>query len=254
MTSGHAAEHPHDDGPRFGGLHVPQPEFADDDGSADPDLAAALAHRAAGSGSVANVVAALHGRRLMVPLMAVLDSLDEPSAAQPAGPGEKDSHMATVSLVGSDGRRGLLAFTSVAAMAGWGPAARGIPASAQRVAASALDEGADAVLLDVAGPNPFALEGPALRAVAAGADWTPAWEDPEVRAAVAAALDGVAGLAGHRLVPGQAPAGEPVPDLLVLLLVEAPDVGGVAQAAADALAVDPVLARRCPGGVGLALG
>lgn len=233
---------------RFGGMTVPEPEFADDDGGPDPVLAAALAGYEAGSSSEADVVAALHGRRLMAPLMAVLDSVEEHEGAP--GPGEKDSHMATVSLVSPDGRRGLLAFTSVAALAAWDPAARGIPASAARVAAAALEEGADAVLLDLGGPVRFALSGGALAAVAAGADWLPAHLDPEVLRAVAGALAGLAALAGHDVLPGGPGSGD-----IVVVLAPAPgaDAAALARSAADALGTDPVLAGRCPGGVGLAL-
>ena len=89
--------------------------------------------------------------------------------------------MATVSLLNPDGRRGLLAFTSTATLAAWQSDARPVAATSQRVAQAALQEGADAVLLDVAGPVRFPIE----RARAA-ARWPPArpgppaHRDPEV--------------------------------------------------------------------------
>lgn len=253
MTHEHGAGERHRPGQqRFGGMQIPEPEFADDDGSADPRLAEALALHSLGEARLSDVVRALHGRRLMAPLMAVLDSVEDTVADGAPGPGEKDSHMATVSLVSPDGRRGLLAFTSVAAMAAWDPAARGIPASAQRVAGAALEEGADAVLLDLAGPVRLALQGDALRAVAERRDWMPVDEDPAVRAGVDEALAAVAGLAGHEvLAPAAAPAG---PDLLVVLTVDAganPET--VAARAAEALAVHPVLVARCPGGIAVGI-
>ncbi|MGD9955631.1 MAG: SseB family protein, partial [Candidatus Nanopelagicales bacterium] len=144
---GHGAGEQHRPGePRFGGMGIPEPEFADDDGVPDPVLADVLARHALGEARLSDVIRALHGKRLMAPLMAVLDSVMDGVEAGAPGPGEKDSHMATVSLVSPDGRRGLLAFTSVRAMAAWEPAARGIPASAARVAAAAIEEGADALL------------------------------------------------------------------------------------------------------------
>ena len=158
--------------------------------------------------------------------------------------------MATVSLLSPDGRRGLLAFTSVASMAAWDPAARGIPASAARVAGAALEEGADAVLLDLGGPVRLALQGEALHAVAEGRPFVPVPEDPAVLAAVAEALAGLAGLAGHEAAPAPPGAG----DLLVALVPEPDaDSDGVAVAAADRLACHPVLVEACPGGIAVGL-
>ncbi|MGI9197596.1 MAG: SseB family protein [Candidatus Nanopelagicales bacterium] len=128
----------------------------------DPGLAAAL-----DSGDGEQVMAALRaGARLLVPLVAVLDERDAQGA-------DKSSHMASVTLVQQDGRRGLLAFTSVQSMRAWDPAARPAPARAPDVARSALDDGADGVLVDIAGPVRFALDGIALRQVAEGAGLTP---------------------------------------------------------------------------------
>lgn len=235
---------------RFGGMTVPDPGFADDDGSPDPALAQVLALHALGEARLSDVVRALHGRRLMAPLVAVLDSVDDDVAAGAPGPGEKDSHMATVSLVSPDGRRGLLAFTSVAAMAAWDPAARGIPATAARVCAAALEEDADAVLLDLAGPVRLALTGPALAAVAEGRDWTPVNEDPAVLGAVAEALRGVGGADGHEVLAGPADG----PGLLVAVRpAPGADAGAVAAAASAALAEHPVLVVACPEGLALAL-
>lgn len=251
MGHGHGAgEHQRPGERRFGGMDIPEPEFADDDGTPDPELAEVLALHALGEARLSDVVRLLHGKRLMAPLMAVLDSVTDDVAAGAPGPGEKDSHMATVSLVSPDGRRGLLAFTSVASMVAWDPSARGIPASAARVAGAALEEGADAVLLDLGGPVRLALQGEALLAVAEGRPFVPVPEDPAVLAAVAEALAGLAGLAGHEAAPAPTGAG----DLLVALVPEpGADGAGVAAAAADRLAGHPVLVAACPGGIAIGL-
>jgi hypothetical protein len=247
-----AGEQPRPGEQRFAGMVIPEPEFADDDGSSDPTLAEALALHALGEAGLSDVVRALQGKRLMTPLMAVLDSVDDAVAAGAPGPGEKDSHMATVSLVSPDGRRGLLAFTSVAAMAAWDPAARGIPASAARVAGAALQEGADAVLLDLAGPIRLAVPGAALLALAEGGDWTPAHEDPAVLAAVAHALDGLGGVVAHEVV--ETPAGHGAADVLVVLTVaRGSDLDADAERAVAALEASDSLAGACPGGVAVAL-
>ena len=102
--------------------------FAGDDGRPDPRWEAAYAHPA-------DVEALLRaGVRLLVPIVAVLDEADAETGA------DKSSHMASVSLVQPDGRRGLLAFTGVESLARWDPAARPVPVTSHQVAAAALDD------------------------------------------------------------------------------------------------------------------
>jgi hypothetical protein len=236
-------EHP---AQRFGGVVVPEPEFADDDGTLEPALAAVLAAYDDGRASVRDVALVLTGSRLMTPLVAVLDDAEEsPDGLRQ----DKSSHMASVSLVAADGRRGLLAFSSVQAMAAWDPAARGIPAFGAKVAAGALEEGADAVLLDLAGPVQVALDGALLRALGTGSPLPLPYADPSVHEAVLEALSGLDGLAGVLL---EAPeAGEdPAPDLVVLVT---PASGGdpvaLAHAVAARLVAHPAVAAACPRGV-----
>jgi len=238
---------------RFGGMSVPDPQFAQDDGTVAPEVAEVLARYQAGRADDVDVVAVLAATRFMAPLVAVLDSVldaDDDHSAGP-GPGEKDSHMATVSLVSPDGRRGMLAFTSVQSMAAWDPDARGIPASAARVASAALEEGADAVLVDLGGPVRFALQGEALRAVAEGRPWTPAFADAAVRAAVVAALADLPGLSSADLVPP--PAGADVESCVLLACAPGVDADALAQGAAERLAASDEIARRVPGGLAVAV-
>jgi len=132
-------------------LEVPT-GFADDDGTVDAALADALESNDADA-----VLRALcSGARLLVPIVAVADDRDPDTGADTA------SHMASVSLVQEDGRRGLLAFTSLETLRRWDPAARPVPARAPDVARAAVEEGADGILVDSAGPVRFAVDGPAL--------------------------------------------------------------------------------------------
>lgn len=225
---------------RFAGVTVPDPAFADDDGSADPVVAEVLANRADGAASDRDLVHALLGRRLMVPLVAVLDEVEDVEGLAR----EKDSHMATVSLVGADGRAALLAFTSVRSMAAWDPAARGIPAYATTVARAAVDDGAAAVLLDLAGPARATITGRALEVLAGGEPWPPPYDDPLVQDAVAQVLSALEGVSDYEVLQGEGGA-----DLTVLVRADDDDqVAEVAAAVAQALAEDPVVADRCPGG------
>lgn len=141
---------------------IPDPGFPGDDGSADPAVAAALAAYAGGESDHATALEALRHSRLLVPVVAVLGSVEHVDAAVR----EKDSDMATVLLTRPDGRRGLLAFTSVDALAAWDPEARPVPVTAATAARAALQERADALVVDVAGPARFVVSGDDLDGVA----------------------------------------------------------------------------------------
>ncbi len=142
---------------------LPPPAFPDDDGRPDPRVAAALAAFDCGEGGAADVLAALAAGRLLVPVVAVLDEMSDGA--------EKASHMATVTTMGRDGRRGLLAFTCTEAMTRWNPEARPAPVPTRTAAEVALAERADALVIDLAGPVVFTVDAPDLRSLAAG--WRP---------------------------------------------------------------------------------
>ena len=112
--------------------------YRDDDGTADPMVRDVLA-----SGDGAAIAVALRESRLLVAVVARVDSADG---------SEKDSHMAVVSLVNERGERGMLAFTGMDSLTAWDPQARPVPADARTIAAAALADGAHAVVVDVAGP------------------------------------------------------------------------------------------------------
>ena len=83
---------------------------------------------------------------------------------------DKTSDMATALLTGRDGRQALLAFTGLDTLRAWRPDARPVPVAAPLAARSALQEGAAALVVDVAGPTTYAVEGPLLEGLARG--WT----------------------------------------------------------------------------------
>ncbi len=137
-------------------------ERSADTGAADPDVTAALAAYDRGTGRSADVVAALAAGRLLVAVVAVLDDAGGSGGIRT----DKASHIATVTTTGRDGRRGLLAFTGVESMQRWDPQARPVPVPTSLAAEAALAEGADAEVLDIAGPVVFAIEAADLRALA----------------------------------------------------------------------------------------
>jgi hypothetical protein len=149
---------------------LPDPGFAGDDGAAAPELTAALARwsaQPADGSAYAAALALLQRSRLLVPVVAVLGEVGHDERGRAV---EKSSDMATVLLQRPDGRVGLLAFTGTETLAAWDPAARPVPVDATRAAQAALQDGASALVVDVAGPVRFVVEGVDLEAVAGG--WT----------------------------------------------------------------------------------
>jgi hypothetical protein len=145
---------------------LPDPGFAGDDGSAHPALAQALAAWGADPAAYVEALAALQRSRVLVPVVAVLGEVeyDEAGLAH-----DKTSDMATVLVQGADGRLALLAFTGTESLAAWDPQARPVPVSAAVAARSALQDGAAALVLDLAGPVRLVVEGDDLRGLAE--DW-----------------------------------------------------------------------------------
>jgi hypothetical protein len=83
---------------------------------------------------------------------------------------DKTSDMATVLLQGADGRMALLAFSGMPALQAWDADARPVPVTARTAAQAALQDGAAAIVVDVAGPAPFVVESQDLEGLAQG--WT----------------------------------------------------------------------------------
>lgn len=131
-----------------------------DDGTADDALRAALADPGARAGELARL---LRSAPLLASVVAVLDEVDEHG-------GDKDSHMAVVSMVNDRGERGLLAFTGVDSLAAWNEQARPVPALGRDIARSALAEGAAAVIVDVVGPHRAVFSGIDLEVLADSLD------------------------------------------------------------------------------------
>ncbi|WP_246210031.1 SseB family protein [Nocardioides piscis] len=144
---------------------IPDPGFAGDDGSADAGLERALAGYARDELTHADVLLELQGARLLVPVVATLGEveIDEHGLAH-----DKTSDMAAVLMRGADGRLALLSFTSTQTLARWNPEARPVPVHARLAAQSAVQDGAAALVIDIAGPVRLVVEGDDLVALAAG--------------------------------------------------------------------------------------
>lgn len=150
---------------RFAGSRIPDPGYVGDTGAAPPELVAALGEYAVDPRRYPDALAALQSARLLVPVVALLGEVehDQDGLAH-----DKSSDMATVLLTGRDGRTALLAFTGSEAMRAWDPDARPVPVPAALAARSAVQDGAGALLVDVAGPVSLVVQGDDLTGLASG--------------------------------------------------------------------------------------
>lgn len=119
-----------------------------DDGRPDPRLAAAAAHwqRQPGAAERAQVLAALSSARVFLALAARATGteLDQRTGLVR----ERGAEMAVLSVARPDGARALVAFTDGHAVPRWRPEARPVPVPGPQAAATALSDGAVALLLD----------------------------------------------------------------------------------------------------------
>lgn len=125
--------------------------FVNDDGAPDESIRQAR--------SAADVIAALQAGRVIVAVTAVATAVDETGA-------DKESDMAVVSMVAPDGRRGLLAFSGLDSLSAWDSTARPVPVSGPDAARAAIDDGCEALVIDVAGPRQLVVVEADLLAVA----------------------------------------------------------------------------------------
>lgn len=121
------------------GRSLAEPAFPDDDGLADPALAAAL-------GDEARVYEVFATARVFVAVMAILGERATDGS-------DKSADMAAVFLTGADGRKALVAFSSVATLTAWNATARPVPVWGAQAAEAALAEGVDTIVLDLGQPH-----------------------------------------------------------------------------------------------------
>ncbi|MET7360316.1 SseB family protein [Streptomyces sp. NPDC005562] len=239
--------------------NIPDPGFSDDDGTADPRLAAALAAWSKDRTEHGPVLAALAGARLLVPVVAVLGEVEEDhqgegEALHKGGGGrrggglrrEKTSDMAVPTLKAGD-RKALPAFTSTEALALWDPAARPVAVPLPQALQAAVHEQADTIVLDLAGPVPYELGRSALLALAEGRASADPLADPAVTDAVRAAVAAEPAVLRAHLGPGQADG------TLALVIDPAAEPAEAARRVARHIAADETLRARLVRGLDLAL-
>ena len=146
---------------------IPDPGFAGDDGSAPAALREALTTFATDPAHpVLPVLDALQDARLLVPVVAVLGEVEyDDAGARP----RQDLRHGDGPDAGSGRPDGPARLHRHRRAGRWNPEGRPVPVSARDAAKAALHDGAEALLVDVAGPMMFVVEGEDLRALADGA-------------------------------------------------------------------------------------
>lgn len=226
--------------------NIPDSGFPDDDGRADPALSTALSAWAEDHTAHAAVLGALRGARLLVPVVAVLGEAEEDEHGLRR---EKTSDMAVPTLRAGD-RRALPAFTSTESLARWDPAARPVAVPLHQALEAVAHEQADTLVLDLAGPVPYEVTGPALRALAEGRTSSDPLADPHVTEAVRDTVAAEPDVLRAHLGPSPSADGT-----LVLVLEEGMGNAAepIARRIAEVLAEHPVLRERLERGLDIAL-
>ncbi|MFE3457287.1 SseB family protein [Nocardiopsis aegyptia] len=213
--------------------------FRDDDGSVDPDVEARLRDHAAGRAGDRQVLDALSRSRLLIPVVAVATE-----TGKGVGGLTKDKHseVAVPVMTGKDGRRGVLAFTSVDAVRRWRADARPVPFTTKDACQAAVEEGADALVLDVSGPMPYTVQGRFLTLLAEQGAVPDPKDDPQVLALIYRVTHAEFGIERVRVHPSERA------DIGIRLELEERDDESLRRVA-DRLAAE--LRHVLPGGVEL---
>lgn len=213
--------------------------FAGDDGSTPPDLADAFAtqvpHR------LGAVVEALRGARVLIPVVANIDEMQEPSYDGEVV-GEKTSHAAMVTVEAPDGRAALPVFSSTAALTAWRSDARPVPVEARKAALAAGTEADSLLVLDPGTPEGTLIPSHAVAAIATGQEWSNPLLDSDVHAAVAAAVEAIPAAVRAEVRPGK-----DAEIRIVLALTPGLDkvaVLNASQQMSSALASTPMITQR----------
>lgn len=177
--------------------------FSGDDGNGDPELLAVLERWRAGSATVPDLVAALAGKRVVVPVMAQVENLVMNEATDLVV--DKDASTGVVCVSAPDGRVALPVFTSVPALTRWHRQARPIPVESERAALAAVSEEWPLLVLDPGDPQPAIIPRPAVWALAQGrADrWVPAPEDPDLDREITGLLARLSEIKGVQIAAGE---------------------------------------------------
>lgn len=210
------------------GRHFEANPWSNDDGSASPQLLAAIAEFQAGNSPAESVHEALRSSRLLVPLIANLGESGEGAHGQTV---DKSADLSIVSVSSPDGQSALPVFSSVAAMAAWNRSSRPVPIETARVALAAASEGNGRIILDPGASTEFVIRRTAFRSLADGSEWTHPSQNPWIKQAFAAVIAGEPLVENFAIQNGDPQSRLSGPELQVFLKLKA----GISEADLQAL-------------------
>ena len=143
-------------------LGQPSAAYAGDKGAPDEQVRTFLAAAGNSRFDYLRAVAGLCTARFLLPIVALGD--DAGTGPDP----DRHAELRAALLTAPDGTSGLPVFTGLDALLAWSPRARPVPCRLDEVAATALELGAVAVLVDVAGPSPLVIEAGLVAELAGG--------------------------------------------------------------------------------------
>lgn len=218
---------------------------AGDDGSAPAGLLETIMRFRVGEVDAGDVIAALTGQRLLLPLMATAGDTGVGAHGQLV---DKTQELALVTTAGPDGRPVLPAFSSVDTMRTWNPDARPIPVETSRIALALAAEGTQLLVLDPGSPSEFVVRHPAFASLALAEPWTPPDADEAVRDAFLASARGEKAVRDIQVVAGDPEARLRGPELRVLLTVatdlDESELDALLARLGEHWNADPVIASR----------
>lgn len=218
---------------------------AGDDGSAPERLIEAIRRFRAREVGAGDVVEALRGERLLLPLIASAGDTGIGAYGQVV---DKTQELALVTVAGPDGRTVLPAFTSVDTMRAWNPDARPIPIESARVALALAAEGTQLLVLDPGSASEFVVRHPAFASLATRERWIPPYGDEAVLDAFIASAREERSVRAVQIVAGDPEARLRGSEVKVLLAVdpdlEKADLDALLARLGDRWIVDPLIAAR----------
>lgn len=197
-TGRHGSETADSAGVPWAGRELHENPFAGDDGSAAPEVSAALVRcaqaqqagdRARRVAGLQELGAALLTHRVLIPAV----------AQENAGTAD----VGFVTIWGEDGRQAFPVFTSVAALTRWQQQARPVPQDTRRALLAAVAQECQTVRVDAGSPHAVTLPRPAVWAWAQGHAWVPFLADEAAQARVRAELQEIAGVGDVAFTSGE---------------------------------------------------
>lgn len=151
------------------GRKLEENPFANDDGSANPELILAISEFQL-TGDPTQVFQQFARSRILIPLVANLGDVGEGAHGQLV---DKSADLSIVTVKCPDGQTALPVFSSVEAMARWNPIARPVPSDAVRASLAAASDGNTRIVLDPTSSSEFVFRRPAISALAQQLGWQP---------------------------------------------------------------------------------